>query len=113
MNKDLKLKDRNIENTEPYLLKELTNENFERRVSKFRKTSKFFIINYIFFAVISIMFYINPIFLDISKYSTTIAIASFLLSIVFEVFLNKELLSQKVSNAILDSYIDDLNKKPL
>ena len=107
MKNNLKLKDRNIDNTEPDVLKKLSNENFERRIKNFLVCKKSSIVVYTIFILLSIVFYINPIdlgFSNISIYTNVAAVLFSLFIIIFELLIRDELFSQKVSNSILDSY---------
>lgn len=109
----LKLEDRNVKNTKPEVLKRLHNEDFERKIENLRKKKEFSIVSFIFFALVSIMFYVKPVIFgsDAAIYPSLIMITFSLAIIVCEFLIKDGLVCQRISNSLIDSFIENNKEK--
>jgi hypothetical protein len=109
----MKLNDRNVNNTEPIELKRLQNDSHEKSINRFIGFRKFSIINFLFFAFISIMFCMNPLVSEFMVIPSTISLTFSLSIIVFEMFVKDTLIKKRIFNSLIDIHISEEKEREL
>jgi len=104
MKKELKLEERNVENTNPIELKKLHNENFDRMIKGFEGKREFSIVSFVFFTLVSILMYVNPIIVD-AEFALVPSIIAFVFSlaiIVFDLYVKDKLMQKRMTIGLLE-----------
>jgi len=103
-NTELKLEDRNVDNTHPAELKRLYNEKHDKVINKFRSRKEFSIVSSIFFLFVAFFLYAKPILFDshAAIVPAVIAVAFSMAIIIFNLYIKDELMQRKITNLLLD-----------